>query len=44
MQYNKECMNLLGWCVLNISFYFVCIVKTQVDKIMASVKKGVAYT
>ena len=29
--------------VKNNKFYFVCIVKTQVDKVMASVKKGVKY-
>ena len=40
MQYYNKCMNL--WWVLN-KFYFVCIVKTQVDKIMKSVKKGVKY-
>ena len=33
-------MNL--WQVLH-KFYFVCIVKTKVDKAMASVKKGVKY-
>ena len=50
MQYNKnnnnnkkkkkKCMNL--WWVLN-KIFFVCIAKTQVDKVMASTKKGVKY-
>ena len=42
LQYNKTCKNLL-WVLKNNKFYLVSIVKTQVDKVMASVKKGVKY-
>ena len=39
MQYNKH-----AWIYdRRNKFYFVCIVKTKVDKVMASVKKGEKY-